>query len=62
MKNYLFFEIEANSSEVSMSINTILGSEKDNKHDFTISDDEYIPAKGDKLYFLPGVNIPRVKM
>jgi hypothetical protein len=28
----------------------------------TISSDEYIPKIGDKLYFLPGVNIPRVKL
>jgi hypothetical protein len=27
-----------------------------------ISDDEYIPTKGDKFYFLPGVSIPRVKL
>jgi hypothetical protein len=27
-----------------------------------ISKDEYIPTKGDKFYFLPGVSIPRVKL
>jgi hypothetical protein len=62
MKNYLFFDIEATSSEVSMIINTIFGSEQDSKNDFVISDNDYVPTKGDKLYFLPGVNIPRVKM
>lgn len=29
---------------------------------FDISNDEYIPKPGDKLYFLPGVNIPRIKL
>lgn len=29
---------------------------------FNISNDEYIPRPGDKLYFLPGVNIPRIKL
>ncbi len=24
--------------------------------------DEYVPTKGDKLYFLPGVNVPRIKL
>lgn len=27
-----------------------------------ISDNEYIPTKGDKFYFLPGISIPRVKL
>ena len=29
---------------------------------FTISKDVYTPKPGDKLYFLPGVNIPRIKL
>jgi hypothetical protein len=62
MKNYLFFEIEANTSEVSIKVDTIFGDEANSKTNFTISDDDYVPTKGDKLYFLPGVNIPRVKL
>lgn len=62
MKNYLFFEIEANSNEVSIKVDTIFGAESGGQSNFTISDDDYVPTKGDKLYFLPGVNIPRVKM
>jgi hypothetical protein len=62
MKNYLFFEIEATSLEVSIKVDTIFGAESGGQTDFTISDDDYVPTKGDKLYFLPGVNIPRVKM
>ena len=62
MKNYLFFEIEATASEVIMKVDTTFGTEDNNQSGFTISNDNYVPAKGDKLYFLPGVNIPRVKM
>jgi hypothetical protein len=62
MKNYLFFDIEATSNEVSIKVDTIFGAEDNNESSFTISDDEYVPTKGDKLYFLPGVNIPRVKL
>jgi hypothetical protein len=62
MKNYLFFEIEANASEVIMKVDTTFGTEDNDQSGFTISNDNYVPTKGDKLYFLPGVNIPRVKM
>jgi|LakMenEpi03Aug12_release.lakeMendotaPanAssembly.Ray.scaffolds.fasta_scaffold200035_2 hypothetical protein len=62
MKNYLFFEIEANASEVIIKVDTTFGTEDNNQSGFTISNDNYVPTKGDKLYFLPGVNIPRVKM
>lgn len=30
--------------------------------DITITNNGYTPMKGDKLYFLPGVNIPRIKL
>jgi hypothetical protein len=33
-----------------------------NKNILDISEKEYIPTKGDKFYFLPGVSIPRVKL
>jgi len=62
MKNYLFFEIEANASEVIIKVDTTFGTEDNNQSGFVISNDNYVPTKGDKLYFLPGVNIPRVKM
>ena len=62
MKNYLFFEIEATNNEVSIKVDTIFGDEANSETGFTISDDDYVPTKGDKLYFLPGVNIPRVKL
>jgi len=62
MKNYLFFEIEATSNEVSIKVDTIFGAEDNNQSGFAISDNDYVPTKGDKLYFLPGVNIPRVKL
>ena len=62
MKNYLFFEIEATASEDMMKVDTTFGTEDNDQSGFTISNDNYVPTKGDKLYFLPGVNIPRVKM
>lgn len=62
MKNYLFFDIEATSQEVSIKVDTIFGAEGNSQTGLIISDDDYVPTKGDKLYFLPGVNIPRVKM
>ena len=62
MTNYLFFEIEATNSEVSIKVDSVFGGENNSQNNFVISDDDYIPTKGDKLYFLPGVNIPRVKM
>jgi hypothetical protein len=62
MKNYLFFEIEATSNEVSIKVDTIFGAEDNSQSGFVISDNDYVPTKGDKLYFLPGVNIPRVKL
>ena len=62
MKNYLFFQIEATSNEVSMKVDTIFGAEDNNQSGFVISDNDYVPTKGDKLYYLPGVNIPRVKL
>jgi hypothetical protein len=33
-----------------------------NSDDITITNNGYTPMKGDKLYFLPGVNIPRIKL
>ena len=33
-----------------------------NNDDITIINNGYTPMKGDKLYFLPGVNIPRIKL
>ena len=61
MKNYLCFSIEGYESEVRIKVDPIFGS-PNSKGDLQISSTDYIPTKGDKLYFLPGVNIPRVKL
>jgi len=60
MKHYLKIEIESNSSEIMMRVEPIYCSLDDTT--INIKQDDYVPTKGDKLYFLPGVNIPRVKM
>ena len=61
MINYLCFDIESTGDEVRMKVEPIFGSAS-SKTDLQISTTDYIPSKGDKLYFLPGVNIPRVKL
>jgi len=61
MKNYLFFDIDVVSDKVKMTVEPLFGS-PDSKADLQVSNGDYVPTKGDKLYFLPGVNIPRVKL
>ena len=46
---------------VVISIESKIGS-FESKDILTLNTGEYIPQKGDKIYFLPGVNIPRVKL
>jgi len=60
MKHYLKIEIESSFSEIIMRVEPIYCSLEDTT--LNIKQDDYVPTKGDKLYFLPGVNIPRVKM
>jgi len=62
MKTYLFiYDVEAGSHELIMKVKPIYCA--DDKTSFLpVNDKDYIPTKGDKLYFLPGVNIPRVKL
>jgi hypothetical protein len=45
---------------VVININSSISS-FDKESVIPLSTDEYIPRKGDKVYFLPGVNVPRVK-
>jgi hypothetical protein len=65
---YFKIKIETNYDhqevfDISINLDLILGQ---NYHDktplFAISKDTYTPRPGDKLYFLPGVNIPRIKL
>ena len=62
MKTYLFiYDVEVDSTELIMKVQPLYCA--DDKVDFLpINDKDYTPTKGDKLYFLPGVNIPRVKL
>lgn len=45
---------------VVVNVNSTIGS-FERKDIIPLSTAEYIPQKGDKVYFLPGVNVPRVK-
>jgi len=48
--------------EVNFSITSYVGTFNSKDSDLlTIVKTPYVPQKGDKIYFLPGVNIPRVK-
>ena len=62
MKTYLFiYDVEATNNELIMKVEPLYCA--DDKNNFLpINNKDYIPTKGDRLYFLPGVNIPRVKL
>jgi hypothetical protein len=47
-------------SDVVISVDSTIGS-FDSNLILPLSTDEYVPTKGDKVYFLPGVTVPRVK-
>jgi hypothetical protein len=62
MKTYLhIFDIEADDNELIIKVQPLYCAENSN-NPIGASDKDYDPTKGDKLYFLPGVNIPRVKL
>lgn len=62
MKVYLhLYEIEADDNELIMKVEPLYCAEG-SSYSFNVSPNDYDPTKGDKLYFLPGVNIPRVKL
>ena len=62
MKTYLFiYDVTATHNELIMKVEPLYCA--DNRDNFLpINNKDYTPTKGDKLYFLPGVNIPRVKL
>jgi len=63
MKTYLFIhDVEVNQNELIIKIEPLYCAERDSDQVMNVNNKEYIPTKGDKLYFLPGVNIPRVKL
>ena len=62
MKTYLkISDIEADDNELIIKVEPLYCA-NDSTNPLNASDKDYDPTKGDKLYFLPGVNIPRVKL
>lgn len=62
MKTYLnIYDIESNYNELILKIQPLYCADRDSDV-FNVDNKDYTPTKGDKLYFLPGVNIPRVKL
>ena len=63
MKTYLLIDVESsNSSELIIKIEPLYCADDNTETVMTIKDDNYSPSKGDKLYFLPGVSVPRIKL
>lgn len=60
MKLYLKVSIEASGDTFSIYVDTKVASLV--APVFNHKKDSYTPTKGDKFYFLPGVNIPRIKL
>lgn len=62
MKTYLhIYEADANHNELIIKVEPFYCADR-NSNIINVNDKDYTPSKGDKLYFLPGVNIPRVKL
>jgi hypothetical protein len=62
MKTFLhIYDIEADDKELIIKVQPLYCAEG-SSYSFNVSPNDYDPTKGDKLYFLPGVNIPRVKL
>lgn len=62
MKTFLhIFDIEADDNELIIKVQPLYCADN-SSNPIGASDKDYDPTKGDKLYFLPGVNIPRVKL
>ena len=63
MKRYIILsEVESNENEVIIKVEPLYCMETRTEDMFTAYLNEYTPTKGDKLYFLPGVNVPRIKL
>jgi hypothetical protein len=63
MKRYIVIsEVESSQNEVMIKVEPLFCMEDRTEDMFPTYLDEYVPTKGDKLYFLPGVNVPRIKL
>jgi hypothetical protein len=62
MKMFLKLEVESYSTEVVFKLEPM--NCLDNRNELLLENriNEYLPTKGDKLYFLEGVNVPRIKL
>ena len=60
MDLYLVINIDCTNDDFQIYIDTKVASKE--TPSFTFKTDAYTPTKGDKYYFLPGVNIPRIKL
>lgn len=62
MKMFLKLGVEAYSTEVVFKLEPM--NCLDNRNELLLENriNEYLPTKGDKLYFLEGVNVPRIKL
>lgn len=67
-KNFLCFNIPTSAhndngtSELTIDIVPYFGGFRKNMEKvFTLDKNPWVPQKNDKIYFLPGVNIPRIK-
>ena len=62
MKMFLKLEVESYLTEVVFKLEPMFCL--DNRNELLLENriNEYLPAKGDKLYFLEGVNVPRIKL
>lgn len=67
-KNEFFkIDVEANYNhnevfDIKVELDSIMVSENNGKDLLDLDTTEYVVKPGDKLYFLPGVNVPRVKL
>jgi hypothetical protein len=63
MKRYIVLtDMQSDDNEVEIKVEPLYVMEDRNEDIFAQYLDEYTPSKGDKLYFLPGVNVPRIKL
>lgn len=64
MKQYLYIDEICfdNSNDIKLTVVPIAAQERNDETEFSISDNEYNPSNGDKLYFAPGATVPRVKL
>jgi hypothetical protein len=60
MDLYLVINIDCTNDDFQIYIDTKVASKDEPQ--FAFKTDAYTPTKGDKYYFLPGVNIPRIKL